>query len=89
MKRARKALPEVCFIDDPDDMTVYLRDKAAVARAIATGIASGFGLKLRPRTSREIVQQEAGLSDGTMDYLASYRWGKDLLDKLAVAISKG
>lgn len=83
------ALLEVCFIDDPDDMTVYLRDKAAVARAIATGIASGFGLKLRPRTSREIVQQEAGLSDGTMDYLASYRWGKDLLDKLAVAISKG
>jgi len=40
------------------------------------------------RTSRQIVQEAAGLSDGTMDYLAAYRWGKDLLDKLATAIAK-
>ena len=41
------------------------------------------------RTSREIVQDAAGLTDGTMAYLANYRWGKDLLDKLAAAINKG
>ena len=40
------------------------------------------------RTSRQIVQEAAGLADGTMDYLASYRWGTDLLDKLAAALSK-
>ncbi|MBR2365899.1 MAG: N-acetylmuramoyl-L-alanine amidase [Oscillospiraceae bacterium] len=82
------ALVEVCFLDDPDDMAVYLKDKRAVARAIADGIAEGFGLSARPRTSREIVQQAAGLADSTMDYLAAYRWGNDLLDKLAAAIEK-
>lgn len=82
------ALLGVCFLDDPDDMAVYLKDRAAVAKAIAEGIAAGFGLAAKPRTSREIVQQTAGLSDATMDYLAKYRWGKDLLDKLAAATTK-
>ena len=40
------------------------------------------------RTSRQIVQEAAGLADHTMEYLASYRWGKELLDKLAAAIAK-
>lgn len=39
------------------------------------------------RTSRQIVQEAAGLADSTMNYLAAYRWGKDLLDKLAAAIN--
>lgn len=38
------------------------------------------------RTSRQIVQIAAGLADHTMDYLESYRWGQELLDKLAAAV---
>lgn len=81
------ALLEVCFIDDADDMKVYTKDKTAVARAICAALVKQFDLKQVPRTSRDIVQQAAGLSDGTMAYLARYRWGKELIDKLAAAIT--
>ncbi len=82
------ALVEVCFIDDPDDMAVYTKNRQKVARAIAEGIAAGFGLAARKRTHREIVQTAAGLADSTMDYLAKYKYGSDLLRKLAEAIEK-
>lgn len=83
------ALLEVCFIDDPDDWQCYQAKKRDTAHGIAAGIAAGFGLSVRPMTSREIVQQAAGLSDVTMDYLANYKYGKDLLDKLAEAMKRG
>lgn len=38
------ALVEICFIDDPDDVKLYLSSKRKVASAIAHGIAEGFGL---------------------------------------------
>lgn len=83
------ALLEICFIDDPDDMRLYRNlGHDAIARAIADGIATGYGLSERKRTHREIVQSAAGLSDSTMDYLASYKYGSDLLRKLAEAINK-
>lgn len=82
------ALLETCFLDDPDDMALYTRDRRAVARAVADGIAAGFALDPRKRTDREIVQQAAGLSDATMTYLAGYKYGADLLRKLADAIGR-
>lgn len=82
------ALLEVCFLDDPDDMQLYTGDRRAVARAVADGIAAGFALDPRKRTDREIVQQAAGLSDTTMTYLAGYKYGTDLLRKLADAIGR-
>lgn len=83
------ALLEICFIDDPDDMRLYRKlGHEAIARAIADGIATGYGLPTRKRTHREIVQDAAKLSDSTMDYLASYKYGSDLLRKLAEAINK-
>lgn len=38
------ALLEVCFIDDPDDMRVYLQNFDDIVSAIAAGIVEGFGL---------------------------------------------
>lgn len=38
------------------------------------------------KTPRQIVQEKAGLEDKTMDYLAAYTWGKELLEKLAKAM---
>lgn len=38
-------LLEVCFIDDADDMRLYLKNKKQIAQAIADGIASYYKLK--------------------------------------------
>ena len=39
------ALIETCFIDDKDDMALYGRQFDAIARAIADGVAEGFGME--------------------------------------------
>jgi len=91
------ALLEVCFIDDADDMALYEKNREKVAVAICDGICEGFGVGNRAagggspyegtgKTAREIVQEKAGLEDKTMDYLAAYRWGRELLEKLATAM---
>jgi len=41
------ALLEVCFIDDIDDMKLFLSKKGEAIRAIADGIISGFSLEKR------------------------------------------
>ncbi len=38
------ALVEICFIDDADDMKLYISSKPETAKAIAKGVAEGFGL---------------------------------------------
>ena len=49
---ARAGIPanliEVCFIDDADDMRVWLKNKDRICEAIAAGVAAHFGLKERP-----------------------------------------
>lgn len=37
-------------------------------------------------TAKKILKEKAGLSDSTITYLYSYRWGDDLLVKLAKAV---
>ncbi len=39
------ALLEICFIDDKDDMELFIKKKSEIASAVALGIAEGFGLK--------------------------------------------
>ena len=39
------ALIETCFIDDKDDMALYGRQFDTIARAIADGVAEGFGME--------------------------------------------
>jgi N-acetylmuramoyl-L-alanine amidase len=87
------ALLEVCFLDDADDMALYEKNREKVAQAIAEAIAEGFGVAERAaegasaaKTARQTVQEKAGLDDRTMDYLAAYKWGRELLEKLAKAM---
>ena len=80
------ALLEVCFIDDPDDMSVYTTQFSAICEAIAQAIIVQLGLTVKKQMDAEVVQERAGLSDATMDYLRKYRWGGDLIKKLATAI---
>ncbi len=47
------ALLETCFIDDLDDMRLYRSVKGKVAKAVAEGIAEGFGLAYTDTTPKE------------------------------------
>ncbi len=52
------ALIETCFIDDADDMALYRKVKPQLAKAIAAGIAEGFGLKYNGTTLPEAPATE-------------------------------
>lgn len=48
------ALVETCFIDDKDDMTLYGQKFNDIARAIADGVAEGFGKEVDDMTEAEV-----------------------------------
>lgn len=78
------ALLEICFIDDVDDMRLYLKKQSAVAEAISNGIVSGFGLKKNKAAVdyAALVCSKAKLSAGTKKYLNNYEYSSDLWKKL-------
>ena len=63
------------------------RDK--LARATAQGVCKYLGVAWaedgagKPATDRQRVQERFGLADETMDYLEAYKYGADLLKRLA------
>lgn len=84
------ALFETCFIDNAADMKLYQSKKNAIADAIVNGIVKGFGLTANDKNeiekAKEIIKKKAGLEDKTIQYLANYQYGEDLLKKLANAM---
>ena len=52
------ALIETCFIDDKDDMDLYGRQFDAIARAIADGVAEGFGKSVLDDKEDDTVTQK-------------------------------
>lgn len=52
------ALLEMCFIDDADDMKLFVSKKTNVVNAIADGIISGFGLKKTEITNPKEIAVE-------------------------------
>ena len=52
------ALVEICFIDDRDDMDLYGRKFDAVARAIADGVAEGFGKAVQEDEEDDTMTQK-------------------------------
>ena len=62
---AESALLETCFIDDADDMAIYLKNKAAIAKAVAKAIAKSYGLKLK--TAGLQVGDRIKVKSGTKD----------------------
>lgn len=72
------ALLEVCFIDDKDDMNIYLSKKNEIIDAIVEGIVAGFGLTSKTEPAKSEAQKpstwaadafnkatEKGILDGT------------------------
>lgn len=60
------ALIETCFIDDKDDMTLYGRQFDTIARAIADGVAEGFGVTVQEpeKEDDEVVEKKTVSIDG-------------------------
>ena len=56
------ALVETCFIDDADDMKLYKEKFYDIARAIADGVAEGFGKTVEE--DNEVVETKTMLVDG-------------------------
>jgi len=65
------SLLEVCFIDDADDMAVYLKDKQAFSQAVCDAFVEAFGLEQK---------------EDDMKYYKYYKdipdWGKPTVKKL-------
>lgn len=72
------ALLEVCFIDDEDDMKLYLNDRNKIAQAISGGIMKGFNLVPNVNTDNK--------GDDNVVTYATYEdvpdWGKPTVKKL-------
>lgn len=58
------ALVETCFIDDADDMKLYKEKFYDIARAIADGIAEGFGKTVEE--DNEVVEKKTVVIDGAV-----------------------
>ena len=80
------ALLEVCFIDNVDDMLRYQTKKAEVIRAIANGIAEGFGLEKKPDELTEACRLLA--SKGIIDSPDYWAKGKGYSDENTVLLIK-
>ncbi|WOC75233.1 N-acetylmuramoyl-L-alanine amidase [Intestinibacillus sp. NTUH-41-i26] len=52
------ALVETCFIDDRDDMALYGAKFDAIAKAIADGVAEGFGKTVQDEEDDTMTQKE-------------------------------
>ena len=84
------ALIEVCFIDDVDDMALFNAKKGAVINGIAQGIVTGFGLAKNKQTVEmddiSVIKNKIGLEDQTIEYLKAYKFGAELIRKIANAV---
>ena len=79
------ALIETCFVDDKDDMTLYAAKFDDIARAIADGVAEGFGLIKEEEDMTEeqvrkiIAEEEQKKTYNTVDELP---FGADTIQKM-------
>lgn len=80
------ALLEVCFVDDIDDMKLYQSKKSEVIKAVADGIIKGFSLKQKEADAVAIIKEKIGLEQQTIEYLQAYKYGKELIEKIAKAV---
>lgn len=80
------ALLEVCFIDDKDDIKLYQTRKTEIVQAIANGIINGFGLKPLQNDDITILKTKIGLEQQTIEYLQNYKYGAELIRKIANAV---
>ena len=85
---------ECAFIDSSDYQLIDSEaDRQKIARTYARGILKTLGIAYQEEVSsvtkdeaKKIIKEKAGVSDATIVYLDSYRYGDDLILKLAQAM---
>lgn len=87
------ALLEVCFLDDKDDVDLYMTNKTKVAKAIAEGIAKGYKLGESSLSADCNALAKAGIINSP-DYWAKGKGYSDanvvaLIQKFAAYLKKG
>ena len=85
------ALIETCFVDDADDMKLYKAKFNDIVKAIADGVAEGFGKEVEEDMTaqevKKIVNQELASYAPVYTTIADVPdWGKETVEKL---VSKG
>lgn len=79
------ALLEVCFIDDPDDMNVYVNKQSEIVKAVAKGIKSGFGLSgtiAEPYPNTETEKEDDTVNETKPSTPTSNHWAQSNFDNL-------
>ncbi len=81
-------LLETCFLDDGDDMALYVKNKDAAAKAIAAGIIAGFGLTARTLTLTDalLILTNKGIMN-TPDYWQDKAKDIPYLDELLIKMA--
>ena len=80
------ALLEVCFIDDHDDIKLYVKSREKVADAIVKGIVAGFGItNAKPR---EINLQQYGAAFANIERLAYVPMSGNLGETVSAAAKR-
>lgn len=79
------ALIETCFVDDKDDMTLYAAKFDEIAKAIADGVAEGFGLikeeeDMTEEQVRKIIAEEE--QKKTYNTVNELPFGQDTIQKM-------
>lgn len=88
-------IAEYGFIDNPADREKFdeAAEQEAIGKAYARGILRALGVALLPEESVDtpdevsaacaVLREKAGLADETVDYLLAYRYGTELVKRLA------
>lgn len=92
--KAPSVILECAFIDSADHENIDSEDdRQRIAQAYARGILKTLGIAYREEVggmtkaeAKEILKEKAGLTDATIVYLDSYRYGDELIEKLAEAM---
>lgn len=79
---AKAILIEVCFVDTEEDAILYNKIGATkIAEAICAAVVGEL-----VTDDISIIKNKIGLEDQTIEYLKAYKYGKDLIKKIANAV---
>ena len=62
------ALIEFCFIDDRDDMNVFMPNREKIARAVVAGVCEGFGIEYEEDTEMSKQEIQKMIDDAIQSY---------------------
>ena len=81
-------LVETAFIDTEADSLLLRYRHDEFSEAIFKGICEHCGITTEKLSDEETIKDNIGLADETIEYLKAYKYGADLIRKIADAVRK-